>query len=168
METKGFFLFLFLWILPLLLTISLISTGYWVINLTKGYKTKLAGEYQPKTLSDVVSITAHPPSIVLGKGGGLKFELNTNNEKERLLEAEVPIQSLRFTKPKEQVIRPDNLPIIIECEKSARKRLRNKLMAVPRPRIVVKRFTEKGIIWDEDNTAGIDIAIEFCPKQLMR
>ena len=101
--------------------------------------------------------------------GGPKFELNTNNGKERRLEAEVPIQSLRFTKPKDIVIRPDHpLPVVIECENSTWRRLRDKLLFIRRPRIIVKGFTEKGIIWDEENTTGLDIAIEFYPKQLVR
>ena len=161
-ETKGFLLFLFLWILPLLLAISLIAIGYWVKNLIKGYKTKSAGEYQPKTLGDEVIIKAHPPTIILGKAGGLRFELNTN--KEQLLEATVPIQSARFIKPRDIVVRPEYLPIMIECENSFWKRMRNKLLFVPRPRIIVKRFTEKGIIWDEEYTTGADIAIEFYAK----
>ena len=104
-------------------------------------------------------------SVIVGRTGGLKFELNTNNKKERLLEAKVPIQSARFTKPRDIVVRPEYLPIIIECENSSWKRMRNKILSIPTPRIIVKQFTEQGIIWDEENTKGTDITIEFYPKQ---
>lgn len=163
MESKGFLLFLFLWILPLLLTISLFATGIWVRNRIKNYKTKVATEYQPKSSGTKIGV-AVTASIIVGKAGGLKHELNTNNKKNRLLEAKVPIQAIRFIKPTEIVVRPDYLPVIIECEKAFWKRFRNKLLFVSRPRIIVKRFTEKGIIWDEENTTGADITIEFYPK----
>ena len=141
MESKGFLPFLFLWILPLLLTISLFATGIWGRNLIKNYKTKVATEYQPK--SSVATIgAAVTATIIVGKSGGLKYELNTINKKNRLLEANVPIQAMRFIKPAEIVVRPDYLPVIIECEKVFWKRFRNKLLFVSRPRIIVKRFTE--------------------------
>jgi len=134
------------------------ALGILLIWLAIREHLKVAKEYQPQK-SDVAA------SVIVGRTGGLKFELNTNNKKERLLEAKVPIQSARFTKPRDIVVRPEYLPIIIECENSSWKRMRNKILAIPTPRIIVKRFTEQGIIWDEENTNGIDITIEFYPKQ---
>ena len=119
---------------------------------------KAAKEYQPQKKAGVVA------SAIVGRTGGLKFELNTNNKKDWLLETKVPIQSARFTKPRDIVVRPEYLPIIIECEDSPWKRMRNKILSIPTPRIIVKRFTEQGIIWDEENTNGTDIMIEFYPK----
>lgn len=165
MESKGFLLFLFLWILPLLLTISLFAAGVWVRNLIKNYKTKVASIYQPQKSGQKGGlIISESVSFVIGAASGLKFELKTNNENERLLEAKVPIQSARFIKPRDIVVRPDYLPVMIECENSFRKRMRNKILSVATPRIIVKQFTEKGIIWDEDNTIKTDIVIEFYPK----
>lgn len=164
MESKGFLLFLFLWILPILLTISLFAAGVWARNLIKNYKTKVATEYQPKSPRVVVglSVTA---TVIVGKAGGLIYDLNTNNKKNRLLEAKVPIQAVRFTKPKDVVVRPTFLPVVIECESSFWKRFRNKLLSVPKPRIIVKSFTDKGVVWDEENTVGADIFVEFYANQ---
>ena len=120
---------------------------------------KIAKEYQPQKLG------SGSLSLTVVKSGGLKFELNTNNKKDRSLEAKEPIQSARFIKPRDIVVRRGDLPIIIECENSFWKRVRNKILSIPTPRIIVKQFTEQGIIWDEENTSGTDITIEFYPKQ---
>jgi len=161
-EAKGWS-FLILWVMPLLAVISLTAIGYYIWNLIKGYKTKVQGEYQPQSVSKI-TITTHAPSVIVGKAGGLVYDLNTNNKKNRLLEAQIPIQAVRFTKPKDVVVRPTFLPVVIECESSFWKRIRNKLLSVPNPRIIVKRFTEKGVVWDEENTTGADIFIEFYAK----
>lgn len=127
---------------------------------------KVAKEYQPQKSGVTTSVALSPSvSIILGKAGGLKFNLNTNNKKDRLLEAKVPIQSARFTKPRDIIVRPEYLPVIIECETSPWRRMRNKILSVPVPRIIVRRFTEQGIIWDEENTSGTDVTIEFYPKR---
>jgi len=163
MESRGVSFFI-LWILPLLATIGVIAIAVWVGNLFVKFKTKVAGGYQPKSTRTVVAVMS-TASVIIGKTGGLKYELNTNNEKNRLLEATVPIQSVRFTKPTDKVIRRgDSLPVILECERNPWKRFRNKLLSVPKPRIIIKSFTEKGIKWDEENTGTADIFIEFYPK----
>ena len=157
--------FLIIWILPIFAAIGLIAIAVWILGLIREIKIKAIGEYQPQKsgFNDVIDI-ADSVSRILGKAGGLKFELNTNNKKDFSLEAKVPIQSARFTKPEEKVVRPDFLPVNIECEKSFWKRMRNKMLSVPKPRIVIKRFTKMGIIWDEENTNGADVAVEYYPK----
>ena len=161
-EAKGIS-FLILWVLPLLAVISSVAIAYWIWNLIKGYKAKVQGEYQPQSVSKI-TITTHSPSVIVGKAGGLVYDLNTNNKKNRLLEAQMPIQAVRFTKPKDVVVRSTFLPVVIECESSFWKRFRNKLLSVPKPRIIVKKFTPKGVVWDEENTVGAQIYVEFYPK----
>jgi len=142
------------------------ALGILLVWLAVREHLKVAKEYQPQKSGVAASVgLSASASVIVGRTGGLKFELNTNNKKERLLEAKVPIQSARFTKPRNIVVRPEYLPIIIECENSSWKRMRNKILSIPIPRIIVKRFTEQGIIWDEENTKGTDITIEFYPKQ---
>ena len=133
------------------------ALGILLVWLAVREHLKVAKEYQPQKPGVAAC-------VIIGRTGGLKFELNTNNKKERLLEAKVPIQSARFTKPRDIVVRPEDLPIMIECENSFWKRMRNKILSMPTPRIIVKRFTEQGIIWDEESTNGTDITIEFYPK----
>lgn len=164
MENRGVSFFI-IWILPLLAMIGLIAIVYWLRELFKETQIKMAGEYQPQNSGiRAEMIMSASISSILGRAGGLKYELNTNNNKDFLLEAKVPIQAARFTKPRDIVVRPEHLPIMIECENSFWKRMRNKILSVPAPRIIVKRFTEKGLIWDEENTTGTDITIEFYPK----
>ncbi len=153
-----------LWILPLLAAIGLVAIANWVWKLIKRYKTKTEGEYQVRSSSNI-TIKTFAPSIIIGKAGDLKYELNAANKKDRLLEAKVPIQSVRFLKPIDKVIRRgDSLPVIIECERNCWKRFRNKLLFVLKPQIIVKCFTENGVKWDEENIEGADISIEFYPK----
>ena len=166
MENNGLSLFI-LWVLPLLGTIGLIAIGIYLWQLFRAMQRKAAGEYQPqKSRANVVVLEDPSVGTIVGRGGGLEYELNTHNKKGFLLEAKVPIQSARFTKPKEIIVRPDYLPIIVECENSLWKRMRNKILFVPSPRIVVNSFTEKGITWDEQNTDGAEVAIEFYHRQL--
>jgi hypothetical protein len=88
-------------------------------------------------------IKTFAPSVIIGKAGGLKYELNTASTEDRHLEATMPIQSVRFTKPTDKVIRrDDSLPVILECERRFWKRFRNNLLSVPKPRIIVKSFTQ--------------------------
>src|SRR4030042_296174 len=142
------------------------ALGLLLIWLAVREHLKIAKEYQPQKSGVDTNLGASSSvSVILGKSGGLKFELDTNNKKDRPLEAKVPIQSARFIKPRDVIVRPDNLPHIIECETSFWKRMKNKILSVPTPRIIVKRFTEQGIIWDEENTNGTDITIEFIAKQ---
>ena len=143
------------------------ALGLLLVWLAVREHLKVAKEYQPQKsgVAGGVGLSASA-TVILGGTGGLKFELNTNNKKERLLEAKVPIQSVRFTKPRDIVVRPEYLPIIIECENSSWKRMKNKILSIPTPRIIVKRFTEQGIIWDEENTKGTGITIEFYPKTI--
>jgi len=75
-EAKGWS-FLILWVMPLLAVISLTAIGYYLWNLIKGYKTKVQGEYQPQSVSKIV-IKTHGPSVIVGKAGGLVYDLNTN------------------------------------------------------------------------------------------
>lgn len=163
MEVNGLNFFI-LWILPLLATIGLVAIANRVWNLIKNYKTKIEVEYQPQSSSNI-TITTFAPSVIIGKAGDLKYELDTANEKDRLLEAKMPIQSVRFLKPVDKVIRRgDSLPVIIECERKSWKRFRNKLLSVLKPQLIVKCFTENGIKWDEENTRGVDISLEFYPN----
>lgn len=142
------------------------ALGLLLVWLAVREHLKVAKKYQSQESGVAANIGVKASvSVIVGKGGGLKFELNTNNRKDMLLEAKVPIQSARFTKPRDIVVRPEYLPIIIECENSFWKRMKNKILSIPTPRIIVKRFTEQGIIWDEENTNGADITIEFYPKQ---
>jgi len=157
--------FFIIWVLPLLVTIGLIAIVIWTWGLVKEMRIRATNEYQPQEIGTAnLVLKGHRPSIIVGKAGGLKFELNTNNKKDFVLEAKVPVQSARFTKPNDIIVRPEYLPVIIECENSLWKQMRNTIFSVPRPRIIVKGFTEKGIIWDEENTEGTDITIEFYPK----
>lgn len=134
------------------------ALGLLLIWLAVREHLKAVKEYQPQKSGFAAS------AIVTGSGG-LKFELNTNNKKDRLVEAKVPIQSARFTKPRDIIVRPEHLPHIIERENSFWKRMKNKILSIPAPRIIVKQFTEQGIIWDEENTSRTDITIEFYPKR---
>lgn len=61
----------------------------------------------------------------------------------------------------EKVVRPDELPAFVPCERKILRRLRNWILGIPTPRIVVKSFTDKGIIFDEENTDGTEVIVEF-------
>lgn len=142
------------------------ALGLLLVWLAVREHLKVAKEYQPQKSGVATSVSLSASvSVIVGRSGGLKIELNTNNKKDRLLEAKIPIQSARFIKPRDIIVRPEYLPIMIECENSSWKRMRNKILSIPTPRIIVKRFTEQGMIWDEENTSGTDITIEFYPKQ---
>jgi hypothetical protein len=138
------------------------ALGLLLIWLAVREHLKAVKEYQPQKLGTLSASAI----VIVGSTSGLKFELNTSNKKGRLLEAKVPIQSAWFTKPRDKVVRPEDLPVIIECENNFWKRLKNKIVSVPTPRIIVKGFTEQGIIWDEENTNGADIIIELIAKQI--
>jgi hypothetical protein len=134
------------------------ALGFLLVWLAVREHLKVAREYQPQK-SGGGSL-----SLTIVKSGGLKLELDTNNKKDRLVEVKMPIQSARFIKPRDVIIRPEYLPVKIGCENSFWKRQKNKILSIPKPQIIVKGFTEKGIIWDEENTSGADITVEFYPK----
>jgi len=137
--------------------------GLLILWLAVKEHLKLAREYQPRSSKGAVTQTSVPTSTI-GNYSDIACDLSTNNVKGRLVEASVPIQSVRFTKPKEKIVRPEHLPDFIDCEKSFLKRFRNSLLSLPKPRIIITHFTEKGIIWDEENTSGANIHIDFYSK----
>jgi len=157
--------FLILWILPLFAAIGVLAILIWIVDAVKELKHKVVGEYTPQAtvIQTQLGATVHPISVIKGSGNGLKHELWTVNGKARHIESKTPIRALRFNKPKDIIIRRDDLPVIFDCENSFWKRLRNRLLFIPNPRIIVKAFTEKGVIWDEENTNGQYIEIEFYP-----
>ena len=163
METNGISFFI-LWVLPLLGAIGLLAIVGWVWGFIKEIQIKARDEYQPRSPTAIIGMVGSV-SLLHGETGGLKWHFNTNDKKDYLLEAPVPIQSVRFTKPTDIIIKRDALlPIMVDCESNPLKRIRNKIFSVPKPQISVKRFTEKGIIFDEENTDGTDISLEFYPK----
>lgn len=97
---------------------------------------------------------------------GFIVQSTTKNEKGRLLGIEQPIQSARFIKPVERVVRHDDLPVLIPFERNIIKKFKNWVFSVPVQRIVVQEFTEEGIIFDEENTDGAEIKIQFYKKPM--
>lgn len=83
------------------------------------------------------------------RGGPLRLQFVTRNLAERYLQTEIktPLDVLRFTKPVERVVRETDLPAEI---------------ALPRGRkLVVKRFTENGIVLGEVRTSGVMVEAEL-------
>ncbi|MGD0855623.1 MAG: hypothetical protein ABSA18_07435 [Dehalococcoidia bacterium] len=99
----------------------------------------------------------------IGLGIGARYEFTTQNSINNKFEYNSPIQSVRFIKPVEKIIFPTDVPAFVHCENRIIYRLRNRILGIPTPRIMVKQFTERGIIFDEENTYGIDAVLELTP-----
>jgi hypothetical protein len=85
--------FFILWICPLLTAIGLIAIFSWVWGYIKTVKEKAVNGYQTKQPNPPnISIQCFTPSIVTGNTGGLKWGFNTNNKKDFLIEADIPVQ----------------------------------------------------------------------------
>lgn len=156
------------WYAIVLLIVSIIATVVFLIIAViyfRRYLLYLTREYQkppsvPKGLPG--SVIMNFPGFI-GIGTGTKFDSTTQNTKNHQFEFDKPIQAVRFIKPIEKVIRPKDIPAVVQCEHRILWRLRNKLLGIAEPRIIVKQFTEMGIIWDEENTYGVDFSLELTP-----
>jgi len=71
------------------------------------------------------------------------------------------IQSIRFTKPVEMMINENQLPKAINLEPKSWKRLSYFFLGIPQPRIVVKKFFGKEILFDEESTGTRDVNVEI-------
>ncbi len=149
-----------------------VTDGFWgplivlllgLVTLWMGIRKGLGvmAGYQGKTTKESIRISDGAILIKTKSGPPPSCEFNTNNKQNRKMECDIAIQSVRFIEPIEKVIRPEYLPAFVSCEPSRLKRLRNSILGIHSPRIVIKKFTEKGIIFDEENTNGTNVIIEF-------
>lgn len=120
-----------------------------------------AKEYQGKSPSETTVLSDTVYKMVRRAGPIPSFEFNTQNRSNEKLEVEEHVQSVRFIKPTERVIRANELPSFVYCEHKRILRLRNWVFGIAKPRIVVKEFTENGIVFDEENTSGTEVVVEF-------
>jgi hypothetical protein len=127
-----------------LVTCLLISVIYF-----RRYLIYLTRQYQKPPLheSRATGIKLFPSAI----GTGTEWTFTTSNAPSPSWKFEYtePIQSVRFMEPVEKFIWPTDHDPYVDCEHRILVRWRNKLLGIPTPRIVVKQFTEKGIILAE-------------------
>lgn len=125
-------------------------------------RARAAAEYQPKP--QMAPAIPETMIVLLSTADGLRYEWTTNNGKAQRREASIPIQAVTFIKPTEKVVRRGHAPVPVDCERDSWKRLRNAILVFPKPRIIIRRFTDKGIVYDEENTVGVSVVIEFTPQ----
>ena len=150
-------------------TIAIIVIGLSLIWWGAQQGLKAASQYQPAKKSDSSLSLSTEVHLMLIRGGPLaRLEWNTHNQKDSVLGDERVIggmQAARFIEPVEKIIRVDGLPAFVSCEPRLWKRARNHLLGVPQPRIVVKQFTNNGILFDEENTQGLNVVVELYGKE---
>ncbi|RPJ63720.1 MAG: hypothetical protein EHM12_01605 [Dehalococcoidia bacterium] len=139
------------------LIISIAYLWKYIRFLQRDYQKKPTG----KLKDGAITVTMLP---LKGMMIGPRFTFMTQNDTSFKFEYNQPVQAAHFIKPVDKVIRPDDIPVFVHCEPNFWRRLRNKIFCIPTPRIVVKQFTDKGIVWDEENTYGIDVILELTPK----
>ena len=126
-------------------TIVIIAVGLLVIWWGSQQGLKVASQYQPARKPNAIDSLTSSVSLTLIRGGPIaKIEWDTHDQKNKVLEDERVtggMQSARFIEPVEKVVRANNLPAYVPCESRLLKRVRNSLLGVPQPRIVVKQFT---------------------------
>jgi hypothetical protein len=61
------------------------------------------------------------------------------------------VQAIQFLEPVNAVVRGDELPKKIWLD-SRTEKIMGSFLRVPRPNIKVTAFTERGFVWDEENT----------------
>lgn len=152
------------WIIPLAFAISTVAILSWGWGFIGSLRAKIMKEYKSDSGRVEIERVRETGVLILQDKSQLKVKTFTQNATGRSLHTDVPIQSARFIKPTEKIVRPDHLPDTIPCEKSRLRMLRNWLFLVPKPRIVVRGFTDVGIIVDEENTEGQQLEVEFYPK----
>lgn len=121
-------------------------------------------EYQGQPKPANVSISSSLTKVLKKSGPPTLVDFDTANKKNRQMKCDYAVQSVRFIKPIEKVIRQQDIPVEIPCEPQRLKRLRNRIFGIRSPRIVVKGFIKQGIIFDEVNTHGVNVVIEFYEK----
>jgi len=159
------------WYAVVLLVVSIVATLVFlviVIIYFRRYIIFLLREYQkPPTMTIASNGTLTAVARVFplhGFTAGREFRFTTQNEKNFKYEYNQPIQAIHFTKPVDKIVRLSEVPVLIDCESSFWCRLRNRILGIPAPRIVIKQFTENGFIWDEENTYGVDGILELTIK----
>ena len=120
--------------------------------------------YQP-TSSNPSLVMSTTVDIRVIRGGPIAIiEWDTRNKKNLRIEDMRVIggtQFVRFIIPTKKTIRKMDLPCVIHCEQKLLKRIRNRIMGIPAPQIVIKAFTENGVIIDEENSEGVSAAMEI-------
>lgn len=79
------------------------------------------------------------------------FQFETQNKGQRALDMGGRPQALRFRKPVEKIVRPEDLPVELPCGQG---------------KIVVTAFLEKGFVIEEHNTIGDLVVVERYPVEI--
>lgn len=128
---------------------------YWLVKRKQGGLSQFAEQV---VLGDSPSIDVKTPGPVS------LWNFHTRNAKNRTIgdqkKDQSKIQAIRFVTPVEITIRENQLPKAVNLEPKLWNRLLCFLFGGS-PRIIVKRFTGKEILFDEESTWNQDVNVEF-------